>query len=127
MNSCRVLTSLAVVVATASCGSTGSYTVGGVSTPTPTGSGATIEIVGQQGASSFSPNPASVASGATVVWHNDDTTTHHIVFDTGALDTGTIAPGASSPAMTVSVPTTGIGYHCSIHPTMVGTIFPPTP
>jgi plastocyanin len=83
--------------------------------------------VGQQGASSFSPNPGSVASGATVAWHNADSTTHHIVLDTGALDTGTIAPGASSAAMTVSVPTTGIGYHCAIHPTMVGTIFPPTP
>jgi plastocyanin len=113
-------------VATASCGSSGSYSVGGSPTP-PTGSGTTIEIVGQQGASSFSPNPANLAPGATIVWHNDDTTTHHIVLDTGAQDFGAIAPGASSSATTVSVPTTGVGYHCSIHPTMVGTIFPTTP
>jgi plastocyanin len=127
MNTCRVLTALTIVVATASCGSDGSYTVGGSPTPPTTTAGTTIEIVGQQAAGSFSPNPANVAAGATVAWHNDDTTTHHIVLDTGGLDTGTIAPGATSPAMNVSVPTTGVGYHCSIHPTMVGTLFPPTP
>jgi len=56
-----------------------------------------------------------------VVWHNNDSTTHHIVSEDGSLDTGDIAPGSTSAA---KVPSGGGGarYHCTIHPTMVGEI-----
>jgi plastocyanin len=88
----------------------------------PSGSGVvTINVVAINGAQSFSPNPATVPSGQTVVWHNVDTTTHHVVLNDRSVDTGDLAPGASSQAMTIGG--TGAGqYHCSIHPVMTGSI-----
>jgi plastocyanin len=54
-----------------------------------------------------------------VVWHNVDTVTHRVVFNDGELDTGNLAPGAFSAATSL----VAVGpYHCSIHPSMVGTI-----
>jgi plastocyanin len=78
-----------------------------------------INVVGERGALSFSPNPATVAAGETVVWHNVDTETHRVVLDDRQFDTGDIAPGRFSQAMTLPAPRP---YHCSIHPDMTGTI-----
>jgi plastocyanin len=118
---------IAVACMGAGCGggTTGTYTSGPSGPAAPTTGDVTISIVpsnglGNLGANSFSPNPASVAQGMTVVWRNDDSTAHHIVLDSGSLDTGTIAAGATSAAMTLSV--SGATYHCTIHPGMVGSI-----
>ena len=78
-----------------------------------------VNVVRIDGARSFEPNPATVPSGQTVVWRNVDTITHRVVLDGGGLDTGNIAPGTFSAAMTL--PAVG-PYHCSLHPVMVGTI-----
>jgi len=79
---------------------------------------------GNLGSQSFSPNPASVTQGTMVVWNNNDSTTHHILLNDGSLDTGTIAPGTSSAPMVLTV--RSAQYHCTIHPTMVGSINTPT-
>jgi hypothetical protein len=39
------------------------------------------------------------------------------------VDSGNLNPGASSRPMTINIPRGGDSYHCSIHPSMVGTIF----
>jgi plastocyanin len=101
---------------------------GGTSSPSPTSptgtsappAGATvIDVVRENGAQSFSPNPATVPAGQMVVWHNVDTVTHRVTLNDGTLDTGNVAPGAFSAPMTLRA----VGpYHCSIHPSMVGTI-----
>ena len=106
----------------------GVYACGGYTSPSPTSptgtsapptGAAVINVVRENGAQSFSPNPATVAAGQMVVWHNVDTVTHRVVLNDGALDTGNIAPGAFSAPMTL----TAVGaYHCSIHPSMVGTL-----
>jgi plastocyanin len=76
-----------------------------------------IDIVGENGAQSFSPNPATVPAGHAVVWHNTDNTTHRVVFNDGELDTGNISPGRfSKPMILIAVGP----YHCSIHPDMTG-------
>jgi plastocyanin len=54
------------------------------------------------------------------VWHNIDSVTHRVVLNDGTIDTGNLAPGASSAPMTIG--TAGGGYHCSIHPGMIGSI-----
>ena len=90
--------------------------------PTPTGGVVTINVVGIDGAQSFSPNPATLPAGQTVVWRNADSVTHRVVLNNGSLDTGNLAPGVSSQPMSVN--TGGGPYHCSIHPSMVGTIVP---
>jgi plastocyanin len=79
----------------------------------------TINILGINGAMSFSPNPATLPAGQMVVWHNVDSITHRVVLNNGALDTGNINGGASSQPMAIN---TGTPYHCSIHPVMVGTL-----
>jgi plastocyanin len=88
------------------------------STPPPSGA-ITINVVRQNGNQSFSPNPATVPAGQTVVWHNIDTTAHRVVLNDGELDTGNLAPGAFSQPTKLGAPGP---YHCSIHPDMVGTV-----
>jgi plastocyanin len=111
----------ALGISLSACGSTSGY-----STPTdPSGQptvpsdAITINIVGVAGDQSFSPNPATVPAGRMVVWHNLDTITHRVVLDNGQLDTGNIAPGAFTAPMSLAAP---LGYHCSIHPVMVGRV-----
>jgi plastocyanin len=99
---------------------------GGYSAPTapqneggPPDGAVIINVLGINGTQSFSPNPATVPAGQTVVWHNVDSTTHRVVLDDGRLDTGNISPGRFSTATTLP----GSGpYHCAIHPPMVGTL-----
>ena len=88
--------------------------------PTPTDAGpVTITIVGERGSQSFSPNPAS-AAGRSVVFRNTDVVVHRVRLNDGSLDTGDIAPGATSRAVTM--PASGTNYHCSLHTGMVGAV-----
>jgi plastocyanin len=86
--------------------------------PTP-GAPVTITIVGDRGAQSFSPNPAT-AAGRMVVFRNTDTQVHRVRLNNGALDTGDIAPGATSQA--VLMPASGTNYHCTLHTGMIGAV-----
>jgi len=92
------------------------------STPSAAGNAqiVTVNVVAIRGAQSFSPNPATLPAGVQVVWHNIDSITHRVVLDNGSVDTGNLAPGASSQPMTIS--SSGAPYHCSIHPEMIGSI-----
>jgi plastocyanin len=112
---------LAAAVAVASCGggSDGSATV---TSPTPPSQTLpTITVVRDAGTQSFSPNPAAVG-GQTIVFRNTDAVVHRIVLNDGSVDTGDIAPGATSRA--VLMPAAGTNYHCSLHPTMIGAVNP---
>jgi len=93
-------------------------TAPGPTTAAPAGA-ITINIVGINGAQSFSPNPATVPPEHLVVWHNVDSVTHRVVLNDGQLDTGSLAPGVFSAPMTLRA---SGPYHCSIHPPMVGTL-----
>ena len=95
--------------------------------PTPVTSNGvvTINVVAINGAQSFSPNPATLPAGQMVVGHNVNNTTHRVVLNDGSVDTGNLAPGASSPPMEIGA--AGGQYHCSIHPEMIGSISQDTP
>ena len=90
--------------------------------PTPVTSNGivTINVVAINGAQSFSPNPATLPAGQMVVWHNVNNTTHRVVLNDRSVDTGDLAPGASSQPMVIGP--AGGQYHCSIHPEMIGSI-----
>jgi parallel beta-helix repeat protein len=80
-----------------------------------------VSIVGNSGANSFVPNPVAAAAGDMVVWTNNHPfSIHRIVLDDGSYDSGNLGSGQSGPPLTV--PASGVNYHCSIHPSMVGTI-----
>jgi plastocyanin len=87
-------------------------------TPSPSNT-PTITILGQNGAQSFSPNPASLG-GQQVVFKNNDSVIHRVVLNDGTVDTGNIAPGATSGVVTM--PSSGTNYHCSVHPLMIGSV-----
>jgi plastocyanin len=80
---------------------------------------ATITIVGERGSQSFSPNPATVA-GQVVVFRNSDSVVHRVRLNDLSIDTGDIAPGATSSP--VNMPAAGTNYHCMLHTAMVGAI-----
>jgi hypothetical protein len=124
-----LITVLAAAVSASRCGGGD----GGSSQP-PTGPGTTtstvtVSIVGLKGNQSYVPNPVQKAASEQVVFKNNDTTTtvgHHIVMDDGSADFGLLAPGATSAAKAV----TSGNFHCTNHPSMVGSIggvAPPDP
>jgi plastocyanin len=100
-----------------------------------------VTIVGQDGSMSFSPNPVSLRVGLKIAWRNGDTIVHHVVQDDNGgggagggggygggggssgvgFDVGQISAGATSSALSFTAAGT-VNYHCSIHPTMTGTI-----
>jgi plastocyanin len=114
----KKLVGATVLALVAACGGGGSSTP---TSPSPSPSALTITVTRQAGAQSFSPNPAS-AGGQMVVFRNSDSVVHRVVLNDGTIDTGNIAPGASSAA--VRMPTTGTNYHCSLHPDMIGAVNP---
>lgn len=83
-----------------------------------------------KGAAAFSPSPfaVSLAAGGTVTWANIDFTSgyggtgvsHHLVEDAGAFDSALMSPKEAYTFTFTAVGT--YTYHCSIHPTMTGTI-----
>lgn len=90
-------------------------------------------VVGAQnkGTAAFTPNPMtiSLAQGGVVQWFNDDQTasaystngvTHNITADDGSFTSGNLNAGTT---FQTTFSTEGsFGYHCSIHPTMKGTV-----
>lgn len=105
------------------CGGYGSGSNANPSTPTPQliPSGVvTINVVGINGALSFSPNPASLPAGQMVVWHNVDSISHHVLFNDRSVDTGNLDPGTFSQPQAIGA--AGGPYHCTIHPVMVGSV-----
>lgn len=119
MRSSLLVGSMAVGLAIWSCGGSGGSSRNPAA-PTPAPATTTIDIVGERGAQSFSPNPATVSQGTTFTWRNMDNQVHRIVLNDGSLDSGDIAPGASSRALLLDA--NGANYHCAIHPGMVGSI-----
>jgi plastocyanin len=85
------------------------------------GADKTITIVGENGANSFSPNPDTVTVGQTVSWHNAAGITHTATANGATFNTGNISSGSTSTAIAMSTPGS-FPYHCSIHPTMTGTL-----
>jgi plastocyanin len=111
---------LAITLTASACGGGGGSNNGNPNNPTPPSGAVSISIVGERGAQSFTPNPATVRQGDMLVWRNTDGVVHRIMLNDGSLDTGNISPGASSAEL--RLPTDGARYHCTIHPSMVGSI-----
>jgi plastocyanin len=103
---------------------------GGSSSNTPAGpspvagsGAAVITISSNNGARSFAPNPAAFG-GQLVTFRNADAVVHRVTLNDGSLDTGDIPPGGSSQPL--MMPASGTNYHCSLHPTMIGSVGTPT-
>jgi plastocyanin len=67
----------------------------------------------------FTPATISVSAGTPVSWTNADAATHTITFDNGP-DCGRLNTAASTSVTFAAAGT--YNYHCSIHPSMRGTV-----
>ena len=116
--------------ATISCGTSSSTTSpsipGGAQTSSPPGQtpgpdfqpGKTADI-SMQGLA-FVPAAITVAAGTTITWTNNDFTIHTVTSDTGAFASQDIA---MSGTFSHTFGEKGVfPYHCTIHPTMKGTV-----
>lgn len=66
-----------------------------------------------KGLGGYSPNPAVVSAGSTVMWMNGDSVAHTATSSTGIWDSGAIAPGGSFSRVFSEVGT--FPYFCTIH------------
>jgi plastocyanin len=131
-NVCCLL--VAAAIAGCSSDSTGGGDINQPDTPTLASNAISIVLGAQKkGTAAFNPNPLTISlassTNGTVQWFNDDHTsssygsnsvTHNITADDGSFTSGELVAGTSFDA-TFDAPGT-YGYHCSIHPTMKGTI-----
>ena len=69
----------------------------------------------------FSPDPAEIKKGDSIVWHNQDNMTHTASADDKSWDTGNIPKGGKSKPITFNNPGSS-PYHCKIHPSMTATV-----
>ena len=89
--------------------------------PAPTPTTVTVSIVSAVGNTAYQPNPVRANSGDTVVFRNNDASTHHIVMDDGSADLGDVGPGATSKGFTLRN-ANAARFHCTNHSSMVGAI-----
>ncbi len=104
------------VAALASCG-------GGYGAPAPKSTTSSPPVSGNAvtiSNFSFSPGSLTVSVGTKVTWTNKDSTTHTVTSDSGAFNSGNLAPNASYSYTFSSAGT--FSYHCAIHTYMTGTI-----
>jgi plastocyanin len=69
----------------------------------------------------YSPNPIRVTVGSSVSWMNGTSIAHTATSDTGAWNTGAIAPAGTSSAVTFNTAGT-FAYHCTFHADMHGSV-----
>ena len=112
---CTVLVILACM--TTGCSSSPALSA---ATPQPAPSGGTTITIKNF---AFDPATLTVKTGTTITWVNNDSPTHTVASDTGSLVSFSSDPLAtgSSYSFTFTQPGT-YTYHCSIHPSMTGTI-----
>ena len=121
-----------VAVSIAACGS--DSTGGDINQPTPTNQISIVAGAESKGSAAFAPNPLSIslAAGGVAKWVNNDRgrddgyggmvggVAHNITSDDGAFTSGTLSPGSTFSATFGAAGT--YGYHCSVHPTMIGEV-----
>jgi len=118
-SACFVLLIFASMTAGCSSYQTPSAPVTPAAPPTSTGGGNSISIKNF----AFDPSSLTVKTGTVVTWLNQDGAPHTIVSDTGSpatFSSDSLSTGASYK-FTFTQPGT-YTYHCSIHPSMKGTI-----
>lgn len=69
---------------------------------------------------SFKGSSLAVKAGTEVTWKNNDSITHTVTSDTGAFESGNLAPGNTYKHVFDKTGT--YPYICSLHPTMRATI-----
>jgi plastocyanin len=129
MTQAQIAAALLALMVAAGCGSDNT----GAIQPEPLPPNGIAIVAGAQtkGSAAFIPNPLSIslADGGTVIWFNHAEASgvyggtgvvHNITADDGTFASGSLAPGAT---FQITLTTAGEHhYHCSIHPSMQGSV-----
>jgi plastocyanin len=110
----------AVAINAASCNGTGPSAYGASASTAATATAATATNAATIRGFSFQPDVVKIKVGAKVTWTNDDTVAHTVTGDTNSFASGNLQPGGSF-SFTFTRPGT-YAYHCSIHPSMHGSV-----
>ncbi len=86
--------------------------------PDSDGGGSDATPVVRMAGLKFAPSSLVVASGTTVLFDNNDVAPHTVTSDDGAVDSGTLRPGATFTL----VISKRFEYFCAIHPAMTAAI-----
>jgi plastocyanin len=126
-----VLALAAVGLVTAACTSSSSSTSSTTTTSTSTSTASTPQSTGGGGGGAtsaeieaedfaFSPDSVDVSAGTvTLTVSNKDSTEHTFTLDDGSSNTD--LPPGSTEKITLDLTKT-VGWHCTIHPSMTGTL-----
>jgi plastocyanin len=80
-----------------------------------------VPISGQR----FTQPTVNIQPGGSVCWTNQDTVEHTVSSDSGAFNSGEIAPGGT---FRFTFSANGVfRYHCAVHPTMTASVIVGTP
>jgi plastocyanin len=116
---------LVVVIGFLTSCSNSASTTPSSTTPTPNANSVVVNVPntggygGGNGASSFVPGDVTIPVGGSVDWSNMDGVEHHPTADDGSWDAD--LPAGSDAD--VKFKTAGTwSYHCSIHPSMTGSV-----
>jgi plastocyanin len=117
-----ILAALLLTLGLAACGDDDDATNAGAGDDTSTTApeaegGEEVAIVAED----FSLTSVTAKPGEDVHLDNTGEKPHTVTADDGSFDTGSTAPGAEGEFTAPSEPGT-YAYHCSIHPTMTGTL-----
>jgi plastocyanin len=110
----------AVAIIAAACNGTGSTAYSAPASTAATTTAATATNAATIKGFAFQPDVLKVEVGAKVTWTNDDTVAHTVTADTNSFASGNLQPGGSF-SFKFTRPGT-YAYHCSIHPSMHGSI-----
>jgi plastocyanin len=113
---------LAALLAVGACSSGSSAAPGGASAAPPSTAGSPAAAAAAVAIKDFAFNPGTIQAkvGQNITWTNQDSTAHTVTLDDKSVDSGNVQPNANySHAFTQAGTFT---YHCSIHPTMKGTV-----
>jgi plastocyanin len=119
---------LVIALLVAAC-SSGSATAAPTSAPASQATAAASPGSGGGGAAgsavaikdfSFDPIALTAKVGQEITWTNQGNASHTVTFDTGGVDSGTLASGAPFKH-TFDAPGS-FTYHCTFHSSMTGTI-----
>jgi len=110
---------VALVLTTAACSSSSSSSSSSTATSPAAGGGgntATITVANF----AFDPSSVDVSSGkVTLTVTNNDSTEHTFTLDDGSSNTP--LPAGQTQTISLNLAQT-VGWHCTIHPTMTGTL-----
>ena len=112
----RRITLLAGAAFLAACGSSSPYSTGTNNDPSPT----TANTINANPALDFKPTTLTVPAGTTVTF-SFGSVAHTVTFNNAGSPAN--VPASSNTQVGVAFPTAGTyPFHCSIHPTMTGSI-----